>query len=136
MSYFSSISWPFIGNHPTFPEYSSCPSFAGDDRPSWVFNHRIVDKRRASYSPQRFGAWRNCREFVRSCPLSLSDEYLVGMYFWSILVFSRHMLRTGCITRNLLVPFIWGDSSQGEGWGDSWVDTFHYSTQLIGIWPL
>ncbi|KAH9701426.1 hypothetical protein KPL71_024990 [Citrus sinensis] len=77
--------------HPTFYEYSSYPPFLGDDRPSWVSNYRIVGKRGMSCSPQRFGAWRNCRDFVRLCPLSLGDEYLVGTYLWSVLVSSWHM---------------------------------------------
>ncbi|KAK9180626.1 hypothetical protein WN944_023759 [Citrus x changshan-huyou] len=64
-------------HHPTFSEYSSCPPFSGDDRPSWVSNHRIVGKRGTSRSLQWFGAWRNCRDFMRSCPFSLSDEHMV-----------------------------------------------------------
>ncbi|KAK9229324.1 hypothetical protein WN944_022286 [Citrus x changshan-huyou] len=32
------------------------------------------------YEKTRFGAWQNCRDFVRSCPLSLGDELLVGLY--------------------------------------------------------
>ena len=78
-------------HHPTFSEYSSCPPFSGDDRPSWGFNHRIMSKRGTSRSPQRLRAWRNCRDFVRSCPLSSGDEHLVDTYLWSVFVSSWHM---------------------------------------------
>ncbi|KAK9180625.1 hypothetical protein WN944_023758 [Citrus x changshan-huyou] len=53
-------------HHPTFSKYSSCPNF-------------------------QFGAWRNYRDFVRSCPLSLGDEHLVGTFLLSVLVSSWHM---------------------------------------------
>ncbi|KAK9180042.1 hypothetical protein WN943_029249 [Citrus x changshan-huyou] len=54
-------------------------------------NPLILKSVQSVYGKSRFEAWRNCREFIRSCPLSLGDEYLIGMYLWSVLVSSWHM---------------------------------------------
>ena len=83
-----------------------------------------VGKCGASCSPQRFGAWWNCRAVVRSCPLSLSDKYLVGMNFWSVFVSSPHVLHKGYTTRNLLISFSRGDSSPSMEWGGAWLVLF------------
>ena len=94
---FSQFFCPFLHRSPGFLQplshvsaYSSCPPFSDDGRPSWVSNHWIVGKRGMPCSSQRFGAQRNCRDFMRSCVLSLGDEHLTGIYFWLVYISSRY----------------------------------------------